>query len=392
MECLTRNGKALRGENGVIAVKPYADMWGYQQSKLAEQIGLYDWIYQCLYEGFSVASRTVDGVTYTIDGGNSGISHATGYDPDQELHWLVIPLAQFDIPADTDTATSVEAFSAVFRVISDNPELLATLSPSFYSVTKANGKVSTFLMHFPYNMTALRQKRREIKLIVPTIDSYVTTQTTYSMASKPTTTAGKAAVAGALHDWLVANVDNNTGSEPYYWTHNAYNCLQQATPRYTDCNGFAVAYAYLCNLYGINCIPTYGGVGDVEGGATSEPEGRQNHEWNMLSLTLPIGTYSADPSAWYAVDVRMDEYVDDTFRTEQSSVYWKEDGDRVTTDTPGWSRRRFFLSDKVYGESGFVRLHKGRSDHDYTLRANNAIGYPVDVPAGVWTEPAGNGK
>lgn len=377
MEVLTRNDKVLRGKNGVIVKKPYADLWGYHQAKASGKTGLYDWIYQCLLEGFSVTTRTVDGVAYTVDGGINGISHQTGIDPNSELHWLVIPLAQFDIHADTDTATSIEAFDAVFRVISDNPELLATLSPSFYSVTKANGKVSTFLMHFPYNMTALRQKRREIKLIVPTIDSYVTTETTFSIANKPTAAADKAAVAGALHDWLVANVDNNTGSEPYYWTHNAYNCLKQATPRKTDCNGFAVAYAMLCQRYGINCIPVYGGVGDGEGGATSEPAGRQNHEWNMLSLTLPIGNYTVDPSAWYAVDVRMDEYVASNKVTNSSGA---------VTDT-----RYFFMTDQVYVDVTTDTLETRVRNHDYRLRANNAIGYPVDVPAGVWTEPAGIG-
>ena len=190
--------------------------------------------------------------------------------------------------------------------------------------------------------------------------------------SKPTTATGKAAVAGALHDWLVTNVDNNTGSEPYYWTHNAYNCLKQATPRYTDCNGFAVAYAYLCNLYGINCIPTYGGCGDGDGGATSEPAARTNHEWNIVSLDLPIGTYTSDPRLWYAVDVRFDEYV-------ASNKVTNVDG--AVTDT-----RYFFMTNQVYVDVAMDILETRVKNRDYRLRANNIVGYPVDVPAGVWEE------
>lgn len=364
MKILTRNGKALASAVGVIALKPYQKAWGYRQSVSRGETQVYDWIYKCISEGFAVESRIVAGKTYTVDGGNQHVLS-------NDVHWLVIPLRQFDIPA--EDSGNIIAYNAVRRVCADNQMLLGWACPgvsseasgwSGYEVVNDEEYLDEFRLQYPY--ADMSEKRAEIRATISEIDALVQTETGCSIVNKPESEADKLAVATVLHDWILDNVSNNTDiDDSNHWSHCAYSVLRQtagaADAREADCAGFACAYQLLCDQYGINCIEVMGGAGDSEGGATGT---RTNHAWNLLSLTLPIGTYTADAALWYAVDIRFNEYV--------------KDGKVKTDGVVVRNTRRFFLSDKVYDDTSNTTVR----GHDYRQRANNAIGYPVEVPMG----------
>ena len=325
----------------VASLKPYAKSWGFLQAKMRNEVSLYDAIYK-------------------------SILNATDFEQseDADLGWLVIPMNGFNIPAN-GTDKNITAFNAVYRVCSDNQDLLAFASPIDYFVVNDGGFVSSYKLRVPADITEWKEKRREIWKTVSEIDEYVQKEAGFSIANKPTTEVGKKEVASVLHDWILENVSNNDAYEnSNYWTHNAYNCLRslssQTDKRSTDCSGFSSAYQLLCRQYDINCIQVLGGVGDSSSGATGT---KTNHSWNILSIDLPIGKYDSDVSKWYAVDLRFDEYVKDG-KVETNGI--------IATDT-----RRYFMTKNIYSDTTNTTV-KG---HDYRKRANNDIGYPVEVTA-----------
>ena len=367
--------------DGVLALAPYRQAWGYLQSVSCGEAQLYDWIYKCISEAFSVTSRTVGGKTYTVDGGNEHVLS-------NDVHWLVIPMRQFDIPA--EESGNLTAFRAVRRVCGDNQMLLGWACPdvnsaavdwSGYEVVNDGEYLDAYRLQYPHS--DLSEKRAEIRATISEIDALVQTETGCSIVNKPESEADKLAVATVLHDWILTNVSNNRSrQDSTHWAHCAYSVLRQVDDpsdgRKADCAGFGAAFQLLCEQYGINCLEVLGGAGDSDTGATGT---RTNHAWNMLSLSLPIGTYTADPALWYAADVRFDEYVKDSFSVNDPDIkkYFMQEGARVVPSST-WTTRRYFLSSKVYYDDVDVRFHSGSNNYDYTHRANNAIGYPVEVP------------
>lgn len=361
MKALIKNEHALV-QSGVLVYKPYINQWGFHQSKTINEIKLYDWVYKCLVDGFSVQTRVINGKTYILDGGNTGTLG-------EEIHWLIIPMRQFNIPSEKDeNGNTIDknktAFNVVSRVCTDNQELLIYAPPAdYYSVVNDDEYVDYYKLQFPFDQEDLIKKRKEILTTISEIDLYVISKTGFSVLNKPTTNIEKVEVISALHDWILENVSNNTVYEnSNYWTHNAYNCLKslsnETDVRTTDCSGFASAYQMLCQRYGVNCIQVIGGAGSGNGGATTT---KINHSWNILSLELPIGKYDSDVSKWYAVDLRFDEYVKDG-KVKTNGV--------IVTDT-----RRYFMTKNIYSDTTNTTI-KGR---DYRQRANNDIGYPVEV-------------
>lgn len=331
----------FKTQNGyIVSLKQYAKRWGFHQVKNTNEVALYDAIY-----------RSILNVT-TVEQSD-----------DADLGWLVIPVRDFNIPAN-GTDKNLAAFEAVYRVCSDNQELLAFASPVKYSVINDGDYVASYKLQVPADVDGWKAKRVEIWKTIAEIDVHVLRGTGFSISNKPITEEAKASVATALHDWVIDNVSNNTASaSSSYWTHNAYSCLTQSTPRYSDCSGFSAAFQMLCQLYGINCLQVMGGIGKGDGGATTT---RINHSWNMLSLSLPIGEYEEKDEEWYGVDIRFDQYIKD------GNV--KTDG-VVITDI-----QRYLMSEYVYSDKTNTTI-KG---FDYTLRANNAVGYPVESPTGVY--------
>lgn len=324
------------GTTVIVAVKPYAHSWGFRQS--AENTALYDAIYRSIFQASNVTAAT----------------------DDDDFGWLTIPLRSFDLPA--DGAQNQAAFEAVYRVCADNQDLLAFASPVDFTVVNDGDYVSAYKLRVPVDANGWKEKRAEIWETIAKINTYVADETGFSFRELPETAEERLQVAAALHNWLIENVSNNTGAATSgYWTHNAYSCLTRATPRYSDCSGFSAAYQFLCRLYGINCIQVMGGVGTGAGGATSE---KINHSWNMLAPNLPCGKFVATAPKWYAVDVRFDQYVKDG-KVKINGI--------AVTDT-----NRYCMTSYVYDDAEGTTVN----GHDYTLRANNAVGYPVDTPSG----------
>lgn len=326
------------GTTFIVAVKPYANSWGFRQT--VENTALYDAIYRSIFNASTVTAAT----------------------DDDDFGWLTIPLRSFNLPA--NGAQNQAVFEAVYRVCADNQELLAFASPVDYSVINDGNYVSAYKLRVPVDVIGWKEKRAEIWDTIAKINTYVADETGFELTALPETAEERIEVAVALHNWLIENVSNNAGAATSgYWTHNAYSCLTRATPRYSDCSGFSAAYQWLCQLFGINCIQVMGGVGgDTSiGGATSE---RINHSWNMLAPELPRGKFEATASKWYAVDVRFDQYVKD------GKV--KINGSAVT-DT-----NRYCMTSYVYNDTEGTTVN----GHNYTERANNAVGYPVGTPSG----------
>lgn len=327
--------------NGILAVKkPYAKRWGYRQAQRMNAVGLYDAIYKSILNAATVTAAT----------------------DDDEFGWLTIPLQGFHIPSN-GTAENTAAFEMVYRVCSDNQDLLAFASPVDYSVTNDGNYVSAYKLRVPLDVGGWKEKRAEIWGTVDEVSIYVTDETGCALNALPETAEERIEVAVALHNWLIEHVSNNAGAATSgYWMHNAYSCLTRATPRYSDCSGFSAAFQFLCRLYEINCIQVMGGVGEGVGGATTT---KINHSWNMVAPELPRGKFDSDASKWYGADVRFDQYIKD------GKV--KINGGAVT-DT-----NRYCMTSYVYNDTAGTTVN----GHDYRLRANYPIGYPVEVPLGV---------
>lgn len=362
MKIITKNGKAITSTNGAVTVKKYSKKWGFLQTKNRKEVQLYDWIYKCISDGFAVSTRTINGKIYTVDGGNENVLSG-------DVHWLVIPMRQFNIPA--ESIGNAKAFNVVHRVCTDNQDLFAWACPVVggiegYEVVNDGEYLDAYKLQHPFDIETFGYKKEEVRQTILEIDEFVKTETGFSILDKPVGASDKIAVATALHDWIIENVNNNNVlANSNHWSHCAYNCLRaktsQSDVRTTDCAGFSSAFQLLCEQYGVNCIQVLGGVGDSDSGATGM---KTNHSWNMLSIELPIGTYDSVSSKWYGVDIRFNEYVKDgKVKTDDATV----------TDT-----RRYFMTKNIYSDTTNTTVN-GR---DCRQRTNNDIGYPVDVPTG----------
>jgi len=389
MKLLIRNGRVLTSGGMVLAVKPpYADLWGYAQAKAENKADVYEYIYQCMADGFTVQTRTVEGYAdpITVDGG--AVADLEGF------RRLVIPLYQFNI-----TSNAV-VYDWISRVVRDNFELCyASVSSTFRATfTKVGGSGSriisvaiivpndTLRAHARDKMVAavepLKAKVREVLNLMPRDDM---------------TEIQKRNLVKVVHDWLLERTyylphlpgELDDFTVPNYWSQTAYSALTDEVIVKPVCVGYASATAYLLNKYLINCVY-------VEGYA----EGTY-HAWNMVSFACPMGTFDADNAKWMHHDVNMDDdWYDMPFDTTKDYKYGDKAVYNETTGRP-YPGDRWFCTVPVSagqwtGANNWVRENTVLQNTHYPWEfclSNSGVynyvqddrGFPCSAPAKKWT-------
>ncbi len=93
-----------------------------------------------------------------------------------------------------------------------------------------------------------------------------------------------------IYDFLIEKIDYAYESDGVTVVEDswAYNIAGGATKGYGVCECYAETYAYICNLYGIECLNVVGYAGDA-----GDEQNFGGHAWNYLCLN----------EKWYAVDI-----------------------------------------------------------------------------------------
>lgn len=314
MELLTRNGKALTSSGNALAVyPPYINGWGYAQAKAENKTEVYEYIYGCMVDGFSVKTRTVDEYAepITVDGG--AVEGLDGF------RRLVIPLYQFNI------TSQKTVYNWIFRVVRDNHYLCyATVSTTFNAqFTKVGGSGSRIIsVGVIVPNDALRSHAQEKILSATAVLRGKVRDVCGIRAGDRHTETEKRNLVKVVHDWLLertyylphlpGELDDFTVKN--YWAQTAYSALTDEVVAKPVCAGYAAATSYLLKTFGINCVY-------VEGYA----EGAY-HSWNMVSFDCALGIFDSNNAKWMHHDVNMDDdWYDMPFDTTKDYKY----GDKV---------------------------------------------------------------
>lgn len=362
---IIRNGKALSQATGTVLMNVIHCSWGYERC-VADGLlngydgaAVYNWIYKCLNEGYSVQTRTVDGIEYNVDDGEfDGYGQAEWRDKNHECHWLKIPLRQFRIPIDTVKLV-------IASVEDDRPELLRyTMIPfdfeeqygTNYALIDGTEDKVDWIRVIAISDDKRFEKLSEMKANAAVILSEIESELGISVGDTLTEDQ-KIQVAKYVHDYIISNSTYGTANTATYWVYTAYSALSNNNVD-TLCYSMSAAFAYICRKYGINSIVVRGGVGTGRLGATGT---KDNHAWNMVDLNHPVGIYSSNENDWTSLDITFDQSIHNGKWTIQGVE---------TTD------KSFFLNyQNMYNSSGVLR-----SDGMNLIRANFDIGYPVDIP------------
>ncbi len=297
---------------------PYLKEYGYSLAKQDGTAELYEWIYRCVKEGFSVPYRTieVDGVEHSFETELTKYDKAwadrfVAGDPEFSLQvlgvtrddasFLCIPLIQFGIKADK----AVRVFE---RVRNDNPELCCPpLNGAFMLVE--NDLVTYAFVVFQSEETVA-----EIQSLIEKASGEIDAQV-QALSETPNTSAWREAVALIIHDYIVTNanptVEGAAGNRMIApWKASAYSVLdkeQQAL-----CDGYTQAFNLFARKYGIVSIVMTGSV--YKNGAYAG-----DHAWNAVNLYETYDTVfdgekwlETEPDNWSPIDVYWDEPLHET--------------------------------------------------------------------------------
>lgn len=388
MKVITRNGRVLTSNGAALINKPpYADLWGYAQAKADGTTSAYEWIYNCMADGFSVQARTVDGYSepIAVDGGAVNTMIVEG---ELRFHRLNIPIYQFNV----NVAQTVRRWVA--RVVRENPVLCYVDHMSSFPVqiervnnADSSSRIVYFSLICPDD--ALRQYEREkIAAGITAAKAKVKQVSGIAPSCAVLTEMQKRNVAKILHDWIMERTSYKTGvlddqTPENYWSQTAYSALTDDVDVKPVCAGYSVALAYLLNFYGIYCVYVQGGPGSSTSG----------HAWNLVSFKLPIGTYTPTPGLWSSIDLTIDDNVYDAayspykgYNAGDQCVNFRRVWTCIVPVAPGeqWSAEKWeldesagddvtawrqFCSDRVYGSAESPR------------RTPNSRGYPIMPPA-----------
>ncbi len=100
-----------------------------------------------------------------------------------------------------------------------------------------------------------------------------------------------------IYDYIIGKIDYAYDEHGYVVEESwAYNVAGGATKGYGVCECYAETYAYLCGLFGIECLNVVGMAGDA-----NDAQGWGGHAWNYVRLD----------GGWYAVDATWADQPDD---------------------------------------------------------------------------------
>ena len=330
--------KVLFMHDKVIALKPYLKTWGYTQSKNEGATVMYDWVFKCLQDGFSVEERIIDGKTYVVDGGPAPEEY-------EGFRKIIVPIPQFKLSGNE----YMTIWDCLDRVARYNQELCYHVKGQEFldedgNNARQSGKMIVSVTMFVPNDTQRKHMQIKMKEAVAQITEKVVEICGVSVGDK-LTKIQKWSVTKVIHDWIMERTYYNLNHEAikdtaaYYLTQLAYSALTDEADVKPICAGYTAAMAYLCNMYRINCVFVSGFAVDD---TVTKPT---DHAWNIVSFTLPYGEYSSDPSQWAAMDLTWDD----------------KRLDEIKQGTP-WE---YFCTDKVYHEHGDSEITRTLDDRGY---------------------------
>lgn len=328
--------------------EPYLSEWGWKCCVEDGTTELYQWLYRCIKESFSVDHRSIivtdtDGnetaYTCVIDGGSdliTAVETATGRDaPDNLLaetpdaRILKIPVPQF-------SAVAVDTLRHVCnRVMLDNPELCCPIYPS---ATVVDGEDVLFVpidyeddgCKYIYTVMPTETMRRKMVDRMRAAAEMIKDKVYYLYGIMPgdELTANQIkCVSKVIHDYIILHGNpacSKRGELVPYWSAMAYAALDGDLR--ANCSGYTQAFNYVARMYGIVAIYMSGqGYFDKDGDGTAAGQGESGgHAWTAIQLTGD--TYSADPADWTCIDVYWDEPEHETSIGEvpnRSDVIWR---------------------------------------------------------------------
>ncbi len=196
-----------------------------------------------------------------------------------------------DIDPESD-AYYYEMLCAYFALTYDHPELFWLYAASETTITFYSEAMSVNGLYLVY-----------YRLAAP-FTAYTTQMTAFNQAAQAfladiDTRASDYEIVRQVHDKLIDlvtyddNVLNNAVAEGQNLAHTAYGALvanSQGQPHYAVCDGYSLAFEYLLQQCGIECVV-------VAGDAGSNEFDTGGHAWNMVRLD----------NAWYEVDATWDD-------------------------------------------------------------------------------------
>lgn len=307
-------------EPAVILDEPYLKEYGWQCSVNDGTTELYEWLYRCFAEGFSVPYRTiaVDGVEHRFD--TELTKRNTEWyvrfmgglrTPEQNLidngvtsdqaSYFCIPLIQF---GNMEEQQIINAFA---RVRNDNPKLCCPpIGPN--ALTKdENGKVIYAQCIFQTEATIkgidalIKQATIEVDdLVADTLNINIGDSLDESQKKK---------VAKVIHDYIVIKSEPAiSGATAGNWKINPWRATLYGVldpNQRALCDGYAQAFNFFARMYGILALIMTGKVYVENDDGLLEAVG--GHAWNTVCFTADYGTYPTNSAEWTAIDAFWDE-------------------------------------------------------------------------------------
>ena len=330
MKIITKNGRVLVDQNEKIFVleeqqitlrgtgweqitpeteakihRPYIRSWFYSQITNEFEKEAYEWIYRCIYEGFSVSQRVIsfNGTTYTyvINKSVAGTKKEVE-DYTFDNNRICIPLIQFSL-------TQEKALEIINRVYRDNPHLL------FYIFNREWSIIGDVVDYVSLVVPTDEAKTEMLNTISKNVSEIVQkVKTACNVERGELTEIQKRNAAKCIHDWLVLNNSKSTEQNPdMYLAQTFYAALSKGIT-HPVCASYAMALCYLCRLFNINIIYIVGYYYKVV------EQTRVAHAWAMASFKLPTYTYTTNEDDWTLIDISHDD--NNTDPPDPDAITW----------------------------------------------------------------------
>lgn len=162
----------------------------------------------------------------------------------------------------------------------------------------------------------------------------------------------QAEICKLVHDKLISSITYELSGDQYSMVFSAYGAL---VDHKAVCDGIALAYKYILDYYGIDCLVVTG-----EAVGTDNPSNLVNHAWNMVKLD----------GDWYEIDCTWDLGSSDFTRGTLSYDYFLKTTSYMTSK----NHKRTYLGTYLPTANGTKYAYTGESYNKNSIE--NTYGYP----------------
>lgn len=336
---------------------PYLTEYGYSLAKQDGTEALYEWVYRCIREGFSVPYRTIEYTDGTVEVYETELTkHSTPFmegDPElglatagvsrDEASYLCVPVAQFGI-------TNEELKRVFDRVRNDNPALCC---PPLSDVFIAKNEEKAL---FAFPMFQTEKTVEKINALIEKASTEINTEVKLlsGLEHRPNTPKWRAAVAKIIHDYIIVRANPDISSTKggqgnrmiVPWKASAYAVLDNnygtddpMAGQQALCDGYSQAFNLFARRYGIVSLVATGMV-------SQNGTGADGHAWCVCNFYETYETIldengqwrETEPNRWTPIDVYWDDPLHETVAIGGTvngtpDVIWKYFCDPRTVDS-----------------------------------------------------------